>query len=161
MLLFAIFSVLIISTGGLVHAQEDNVTETTSGPKFLSIQNAESGSIAEINSTTYTLELNDVSDKLILFSDRPDRIVTSISTSDFIGNWTTGQDSFAADPPNAALVVIDDITGEEEDTAIIELLNPIYDIDTKTLQYEVIALNATGISIPSEFGEATLVIDVF
>jgi len=44
-------------------------------------------SISEINETAYSLELNDVSDKTILFSDRPDRIVKTTSTLDFIGNW--------------------------------------------------------------------------
>lgn len=99
--------------------------------------------------------LNDVSDTTILFSDRPDRIVTSVSTADFVGNWTAGQDSFAADPPNAALVI-----ANEDDTTIVELLNPTYDTDTKTLQYEARALNGTDVDIPSEFGEVTLINDL-
>jgi hypothetical protein len=73
----------------------------TTGVEFLSIQTAQSGSISEINATTSTLEMSNVSDSTILFSDRPDRIVSSVSTSDFIGNWTTGPNSFAADAPNA------------------------------------------------------------
>ena len=32
-------------------------------PKFFAIQHAQSGSISEINTTAYSLELNDVSDK--------------------------------------------------------------------------------------------------
>ena len=39
------------------------------------MQHAQSGLLSEINATTYSLELNDVSDKTILFSDRHDRIV--------------------------------------------------------------------------------------
>ena len=46
--------------------EEDNVTNSEE-PKFLAIQRAQSGSITEIN-TTYTLELNDVSDKTIFLS---------------------------------------------------------------------------------------------
>ena len=60
-----------------VSAQE-NMTDSEE-PKFFVIQHAQSGSISEINETTYTLELNDVSDNTILFSDRPDRIVKSES----------------------------------------------------------------------------------
>jgi hypothetical protein len=56
---------------------------------FLSIQVAQSGSLAALNATAYTLALNHVSDKTILFSDRPDRFVTSLPTSNFVGNWTT------------------------------------------------------------------------
>jgi hypothetical protein len=57
---------------------------------FLSIQCAQSGSISELNAISYTLELDDVSDKTILLSERPDRIVPSVTTSDFVANWTTG-----------------------------------------------------------------------
>jgi hypothetical protein len=45
---------------------DNNMTEA----KFLFIQGAQSGSVSEVNATTSTLELNDVSDKTILFSDR-------------------------------------------------------------------------------------------
>ena len=71
--------------------------------------------------------MNDASDKTILFSDRPDRIVTSVSTIDFIGNWSTGEDSFAVDTPNAVLVVDEQEVGQ--DVIIVELFNPIYDSD--------------------------------
>ncbi|MGD1838253.1 MAG: hypothetical protein ACPKPY_09400 [Nitrososphaeraceae archaeon] len=81
-----------------VYGQEEN--QTDSGiPKFFSIQHTQAGSITEINETTYSLELNEVSDKTILFFDKLDRIVTSISTSDYIGNWSTGQDSYAVNIP--------------------------------------------------------------
>ena len=75
--------------------------------------------MSEVNATTSTLELSDVSDKTILFSDRPDRIVASIDTTDFIGNWVTGANSFTVDSPNAALVV-DDVVEQRHDLAVIE-----------------------------------------
>lgn len=152
----AIFPVLILS-GGLVHAQEENAT-TTSEPEFLSIQHSKSGSISAINATTYTLELNNVSDKTILFSDRPERIVESLSTSDFMGNWTLGQDSFSADAPNAALVIEAIQTGQL-DTAVIELFNPSYDTTTNTIRYSIMTENATSIDLPIVFGQSILVID--
>ena len=69
-------SILVIGTSltTVVYGQEN---ETDHVPKFFAIQHAQSGSITEINTTAYSLELNDVSDKTILFSDRPDRIVKS------------------------------------------------------------------------------------
>jgi hypothetical protein len=97
---------------------------------FLSIQAAQSSSLSELNATAYTLELNDVSDKTILFSDRPDRFVTSLPTSNFVGNWTTGPNSFQSDPPNAALVVDEP---SEEDVTVIELYSPLYEEDNMTL----------------------------
>jgi hypothetical protein len=136
---------------------DNNMTEA----KFLFIQSAQSGSVSEVNDTTSNLELNDVSDKTILFSDRPDRIVVSANTTDFIGNWSLGPDNFAVDPPNAVLIVDDEIQ-QRQDYAIIELFNPQYDPEANTLRYDIIAENATtttSIDLPSEFGQSTLVID--
>ncbi len=102
--------------------------------------------------------MNNVSDKTILFSDGPERIVESVSTSSFVGNWTEAQDSFAADAPNAALVVKDIQTGQLN-TAIIELFNPVYDTTTNALRYTITTENATSIELPSEFEQSTLAID--
>jgi hypothetical protein len=134
----------------------NNMTEAN----FLFIQSAQSGSVSEVNDTTSNVELNDVSDETIFFSDRPDRIVGSANTTDFIGNWSLGPDNFAVDPPNAVLVVDDEIQ-QRQDYAIIELFNPQYDPEANTLRYDIIAENATttSIDLPSEFGQSTLVID--
>lgn len=48
---------------------------------------------------------------------------------------------------------------EQQDDAIVELFNPAYDIDNKTLKYDVTSDNSTSIDFPSEFGQITLVID--
>jgi hypothetical protein len=93
-----------------------------------------------------------------LFSDRPDRFVTSLPTSNFVGNWTTWPNSFQSDPPNAALVLDEP---SEQDVTVIELYSPLYDEDNKTLQYDVIPVgNKLSIDTPSEFQQSTLVIDV-
>ena len=156
-MLFSTLAILVtVNSLHLVYAQE-NITDSET-PKFFAIQHAESGSILEINETAYTLELNDVSDKTILFSDRPDRIVISVSTADFIGNWTTGEDSFVVDAPNSVLIV-DEIEGKQ-DTAIIELFNPVFDSNKKALKYDVIPDNATSIDITVGFGQSTLLIDI-
>jgi hypothetical protein len=135
------------------NATGSNIT----GATFLFIQGAQSGSVSEVNATTSTLELSDVSDKTIMFTDRPDRIVASIDTADFIGNWSTGPDSFAIDPPNAVLI-LDDVEQRQE-VAVIELFNPEYDPEADTLSYDITAENATSIGLPSEFEQSTLVID--
>ena len=146
--------VLIQSTNYVTAQGEGNVT----GARFLMIQEAQSGSVSELNATTSTLELNDVSDKTVLFSDRPDRIVASVNTTDFIGNWSIGENNFAVDPPNAALVVDDDVE-QRQDLAVIELYNPEYDPGAKTLNYDMVTENRTSIDLPSEFEQSTLVID--
>ncbi|MGD1834373.1 MAG: hypothetical protein ACPKQO_01465 [Nitrososphaeraceae archaeon] len=98
------------------------------------------------------MELNDVSDTIIL-SDRPDRIVKSMTTSDFIGNWSTGQDSFAVDAPNAVLVVDE---SEKQDIVIVELFSPIYDSEKNALKYDVVTPDNTT-PIELEFGQSTLI----
>jgi hypothetical protein len=159
MMLLSTISVLTVAIflTSPINSQENTTDSNT--PKFFAIQHAQSGSISEINASAYNLELNDVSDKTILFSDRPDRIVKTESTTNFIGNWSTGVDSFAVDAPNAVLVV-DEIEGQQ-DTTIVELFNPIYDLDKNSLQYEITPDNATSIELPSKFGQNTLVIDIF
>ena len=148
------------TTAAASPARNNNMT----GVQFLFIQHAQSGSVSEVNATTSTLELSDVSDKTIMFSDRPDRIVASIDTTNFIGNWSMGPNSFAVDPPNAALVVDDE--EQRQDIAVIELYNPEYDSEANTLRYDITAENATAttttttsIDLPNEFGQSTLVID--
>ncbi|MDR4492412.1 MAG: hypothetical protein R2685_16205 [Candidatus Nitrosocosmicus sp.] len=144
-----------------VYAQQqqhqDNVSQSN-GVEFLSFQHAQSGSISENNATSYLLELNNVLNETILFSDRPDRVVESISTSDFIGNWTVGPNSFAADPPNAVLVYENIQTGNL-DTVTIELFNPDYDTNTNTLTYTIVSENGTSINLPVKLGQSVMVID--
>ncbi|MGD1834784.1 MAG: hypothetical protein ACPKQO_03590 [Nitrososphaeraceae archaeon] len=156
MALLSTLSVIVIVTSlDVVYAQENQTAIET---QFFAIQHANSGSLSQINETVYTLELNDVSDKTILFSDRPDRIVKSVSTVDFIGNWSVGVDSFAVDAPNAVLVV-DEQEEERQDIEIVELFSPVYDPDKKTLKYDITADNATSMEMPVELGQTTIVID--
>ena len=155
-ILLSALSFLVVTTLlDSIYAQE-NMTNSEQ-PEFFAIQHAQYGSISEINETAYLLELNEVSDKTILFSDRPDRIVKSLSTSDFIGNWSVGQDSFAVDIPNAVLIV-DEL--DKQDNTIVELFNPVYDSNKKVLKYGITADNATSIQLPNEFGQTTIVFDV-
>jgi hypothetical protein len=115
----------------IVYAQASQSASGT--PTFLAIQHAAMGSVSEINSTSYSLQLDDISNKIILFSDRPNRIVQTQTVDNFIGNWTRSQDSFRLNPPNGALVMLNN---NKEDVFEIELFNPIYDKNQKSLKYE-------------------------
>lgn len=92
-----------------------------------------------------------------MFSDRPDRIIESISTSHFIGNWTAGPNSFTADPPNAVLVFKDNRTSNL-DTIILELFNPEYDDTTNLMSYNT-TLHDNLSTIPEATGQLVLIID--
>jgi len=154
MVLQSTFIIVTAIISSVVYAQE-NMTNSDM-PKFFALQRANSGSTAQINDTVYTLQLNDVSDKTILFSDRPDRIVTSVSTSDFIDNWSTGIENFVVDAPNAVFVVDE---SEKGDMAIVELFNPVYNVDKKLLKYNITLENTTSIDLPDQFGQSTLIVD--
>jgi hypothetical protein len=155
--LVSIISVVSFSVTGF--AQQGQTGTSVESPQFLAIQHAQSGTISEINSTSYVLELNDLANKTILFSDRPDRIVVTQSNQDFIGNWTSGQESLRIDPPNAVLVADD----QKEDTIEIELYNPKYENDGKKISYDFTFLgNITTVSdLPKDLGKSVLIIDSF
>ena len=94
------FSIIIITTILLITTlisplqivySEDEIEDNNIGKFFtspiLSIQQAKSGSISEINSSAYVLELDDISVKTVSFTDRPDRNVKSITTEHFVDVW--------------------------------------------------------------------------
>ncbi|HJR85310.1 MAG TPA: hypothetical protein VJ772_08090 [Nitrososphaeraceae archaeon] len=141
-----------------VFAQVQTSTNVES-PQFLAIQHAQSGTTSQINSTSYVLQLNDLANKTILFSDRPNRIVVTQTTQDFVGNWTNGEDSFQVDPPNAALVVLTE--NQADDVFEIELFNPIYDEDEKAIRYDFRVLGNVTSSpdLPANLGKSVLIID--
>jgi len=78
------------------------------------------------------LRLNSVNPATIFFFDRPERIVGHEPTEDFVDQWAVGEDSFAANPPNAALSIL---TGTEPQEIILELMNPR--IEGSDLVYDV------------------------
>ena len=52
-------------------------------------------------------------------------------------------------------------TQGEQNIAIVELFNPVYDIDKNILKYEIIPVNSTSIGLASELGATTLLLDAY
>ncbi len=114
---------------------------------YLFVQNANA---ATLENGVLTLE--GVNNQTIYFSDRPDRIVGHGSTEEFVANWGHGgDDSFAADPPNAALSIL---IGSQAEDIVVVLKNPM--LDGSRLIYEVDVLEGES-SITGE--SASLFID--
>jgi hypothetical protein len=84
---------------------------------LLFVINAERGVISNNR-----LELENVSDAVIYFSDRPQRMAGHIGLASFLKSWNKSADSFAADPPNAAVSITED--GKAFNTIVVELMNP-------------------------------------
>ena len=95
---------------------------TKTNIKYFFIATGQAGSITE-----NTLTINNINEKLVYFSDRPNRIAGKIKFDKFMEIWDKGNDSFKYDPPNAGISV--KIKGEDK-IGVIELLEPIL-IDNK------------------------------
>ena len=52
-----------------------------------------------------TLRLVNVNQQTLYFSDRPNRIAGHVKMDDYLLEWTTGDDNFGENPPNATLSV--------------------------------------------------------
>lgn len=91
---------------------------------------------------------------VVYFSDRPDRIAGHQLASEFVGDWTSGPDSFADDPPNAVLSILSD--GSIEDVTVELLSAEATDGD---LSFEFDTLD--GELPQGQLGAASLFIDLF
>ena len=103
---------------------------------MLFVQSFQAGSVAPTAGSDgrYTLTLEQGLGHTIYFSDRPDRIVGSMPTPQFLSEIGFSE----GNPPNAALVVETD-EGQTE-VAVLELFDPGYDEPTRTATYEVAVL---------------------
>ncbi|MBX3029435.1 MAG: hypothetical protein KF809_04710 [Chloroflexi bacterium] len=132
---------------GPVLAQSPGPEETSEpAQSWLYIQTAES---ATFDGTTLTL--GNASPTVVAFTDRPERTVRPGPLTDLVAHWGDGENSFAADPPQAGLTSI--VDGGLQ-TAVVELSEP--QLDGTTLTYQVRVLEG---DVPETGGQSSLVID--
>lgn len=127
--------------------------------EILYVQTATSGALTPTEEEgVWQLSLAGVSPETTYFSDRPAREAGNKTTADFIREWALGDDSFAADPPNAALEILND--GRQE-VFPVELLNPRYDEAADSLVYDILFLagEPTETEAYEAFEETSLFID--
>jgi hypothetical protein len=98
------------------------------------------------------LTLNGVAPTTLLFSDRPQRVTGHVPTEEFLDSWGEGDDSFAADPPNAVLSTFSEV---EVNDVVVVLQDPALDGDRFSYQVEIL----DG-EMPSSGGASSLFIDV-
>ncbi len=108
-----------------------------------------------VTSDGKTLTLHDVTASTLYFSDRPQRVVGHMATTDFVDLWDEGENSFEEDPPNAVLAFLE--PGEEApDDAVVVIRNPR--LSDGHLSYSVEVLEGV---LPDKSGPVTLFIDPF
>ena len=87
---------------------------------FLYVQETAGGSIERLGAGAYRLRLTGVSPRVTTFTDRPRRRAGRQGLTGFVGSWKAN--GFAADPPNAALVL--DHAPASHDVALLTLSQP-------------------------------------
>jgi hypothetical protein len=117
-------------------------------------------SLAVLNSGGATLAggkltMTGISANSIVFADRPVRAAGHVLTSEFIKQWDEGNDSFAKDPPNATISVLNSDGSAIED-AVVVLKKP--KLEGHDLTFEVAVLEG---GLTSADGPASLFIDWF
>lgn len=114
----------------------------------------------------YTLTLENGTGQTTYFSDRPDRVVGTLSDEQFLD----GRAFDSADPANAAIVAQ---AGDNQDTLIVELFDPSLDSASGTVSYTArlldgqpqgaalasLAARQADNAVDAEFGPVSLFID--
>jgi hypothetical protein len=108
-----------------------------------------------VTSEDGTLTLRGVTPSTLYFSDRPMRVVGQMKTADFVDLWGAGENSFAADPPNAVLSFLEP-GGKVPEDAVVVIKDPR--LENSHLSYSIEVLEGT---VPAEAGAVTLFIDPF
>ncbi len=121
-------------------AQDEEIVD------YLFVQNAKAVALKD-----GVLTLSDVAGETLYFSDRPERITGRVTTAKFVAHWTTGDDSFKADPPNAVLSIHHE---PEPLDVVVVLKNP--QLKGADLTYDVDVLDGDNLA---EGTAASLFID--
>ena len=117
-------------------------------------------SLAVLNSGGAKLEggkltMSGIAPNSIVFADRPVRAAGHVLTADFIKQWDEGNDSFAKDPPNATISVMNSDGSAIED-AVVVLKTPKLEGNNLTFDVSVLEGELSGAN-----GPAALFIDWF
>jgi len=103
-----------------------------------------------------TLRLKNISASTLFFTDRPVRMAGQYHTRDeFLPLWSEGPDSFAKNPPNATLSILE-VGNPDLVDAVVTLRNPR--MHGNDLVYDIKIVEG---AVPQAAGAAVLFIDVF
>lgn len=137
---------LILVTASLFFLTPALADENLDSVQLLYVQNSHDVSVEKGRIT-----LKKISPITIFFSDRPKRIAGHMTTKDFVDEWSEGDNSFEADPPNAALSIF----GKDEIVDIeVTLMNPRFDEDNLVYDIAILEEDVKPIS-----GQCSLFID--
>ena len=142
---------LVIATSALVAAgiTTHALADDTEVVDYLFVQTSKGHAFDQ---ATSTLSLIDVSPVTLFFSDRPERIAGNMKTSAFVPFWSHGKDSFAKNPPNADVSIIE---GDAMRQVVAVLQDPA--LEGSTLRYKVKILQG---DMPAKGADVSVFIDI-
>jgi hypothetical protein len=120
--------------------------------ELLFVQNATG---IEYDKAKGTLRMKNYGRSTLFFTDRPVRMAGHYHTRDeFLKLWSEGPDSFAKNPPNATLSMLE-VGKADLQNAVINIRNPR--IQGRDLIYDITLIEGT---VPQSAGDAVLFIDI-
>jgi hypothetical protein len=152
-LILLVSVMLLLIFLGLVVVQKvsaEKKAEGKTGVEYLYVQTAHA-----VTFKGNKMTLHGVSPTTLFFSDRPERIAGHGTTEELVGEWSEGKDSFAKDPPNATLSILESDDDEEIDNIVVVLRNP--QLKGSQLTYTVKVIDG---KVPSHGGANALFIDI-
>lgn len=156
---------VLCSCSALGVAKTTAITESAKvEPTILYSQMALSAEVAPAEKKGwYRLTLHNVNKNTLWFTDRPVRKSGTLTNPEFLKDWNAVKaDSFAQDNPNASLVAFfDKDEKQKEQVFVIRLANPVYDVEAKTMQYQVqfVSKNGQGLLKNQPLYDVALFID--
>jgi hypothetical protein len=142
-LVIAAFLLATSSIAARALADEANVVD------YLLVQTAKG---LTFDKASNTMSLIGVSPITLFFSDRPERIAGNMKTTAFVPFWSHGKDSFAKDPPNADVSIME---GDTMRQVVAVLQDPVLEGDM--LRYKVKVLQG---DMPAKGADVSVFIDI-
>jgi len=106
-----------------------------------------------LTSSDGTVTFHELAHSTLFFADRPQRVVGHLSSKKFVDQWGEGENSFAADPPNAVVSFLENGDTPPEEVTVV-LRDP--QLDGYNLTYKIDVLDGT---LPASSGPCSLFID--
>lgn len=145
-----ILAITAIAGALVVFGDADNAIAADEPPVFMFVHIAED---LDADPENGKIRLINVSQQILFFSDRPERIAGHLKMDDYLKEWTSVEDDFNDNPPNAALSVYEPDQNKNV-VSIVELMNPV--IDGNDIVYDFKLLKG---AVPSHGGATSLFID--
>lgn len=158
--LFLIFGAAALCASDIVLAQNASNAIGAPAQKTIGVSKTEMvPSLIVMNARGATLQgekltLNGISPNSIVFADRPVRAAGHALTAHLLEEWSVGSESFAKDPPNATVSVLNS-DGSTVSDAVVVLKTPKLEGDRLTFDVSVLEGDLKGAT-----GPASVFIDI-